>query len=78
MSEGVEDLIAGRTDIAMTSRRLKPNEVLMVRRSGVNVHETLVAQTSIGVIVHPSNTVSSMTFAQGSTRRTSPAQYIHL
>lgn len=63
-SEGIRDLIDGRTDIAMASRRIKAENLAIAGQKGVKLRETIVAQTGISVIVNPSNTVSSLTLEQ--------------
>ena len=62
-----EDLQAGRCDIGMASRRIRPDEVTKLARLGdlsSAASEHVVALDGIAVIVNPSNPVSALTKAQ--------------
>lgn len=63
-SEGIENLIDGRTDIALSSRRVKPQELAIARQKGLKLREILVAHTGISVIVNRANSASSLTLEQ--------------
>jgi phosphate transport system substrate-binding protein len=63
-SEGIEDLLEGRAEIAMASRPMSPEESSTARQRGLEIRETVVARMGIGVVVNASNPVSSMTFGQ--------------
>jgi phosphate transport system substrate-binding protein len=62
-----EDLGAGRCDIGMASRRIRPEEVTKLSRLGdlsSAASEHVVALDGIAVIVNPSNPVSALTKSQ--------------
>jgi len=61
---GIAALINGTTDICQASRTIKASEVDQARTNGVNPYETTVALDALSVVVHPSNPVSELTFAQ--------------
>lgn len=63
-SEGIEDLLAGRADVAMASRPMTTEEVLIARSRNLEIRETVVARMGIAVIVNTSNPVSEMSFGQ--------------
>ncbi len=60
-SEGIEDLLAGRADIAMASRPMSQKEVTAARDKGLAIRETIVARMGIAVIINHDNPVSSVT-----------------
>ncbi len=55
---GIQAVQDGRTDIGMSSRRLRPEEIL----DGMQVHP--IALDVLAIIVHPSNPVDGMTKEQ--------------
>lgn len=59
-SEGIDDLLAGRTDISMASRPLSQEELSAARDKGLTIRETTVARMGIAVIVNPKNPVASV------------------
>jgi phosphate transport system substrate-binding protein len=61
---GIAALIDGTTDVANSSREIKDEEVEDCEANGVDVLEFSVALDGISVIVHPDNTVESLTLAQ--------------
>ncbi len=62
---GIAALINGTTDIAQSSRPIKPAEAEQVRvKFGMEVIETPVALDSLAVYVHPSNPVTELSLAQ--------------
>jgi len=61
---GIASLINGTTDIAQTSREMKPKEYDQARERGVNPYQIQVATDALCIIVHPSNPVSELTIAQ--------------
>jgi len=60
-SEGIEDLLAGLTDIAMTSRPMSEEEKSTAKRGGLVFRETVVARMGIAVVINRDNPVSSVT-----------------
>ena len=60
-SEGIEDLLAGRADIAMASRPMSDEEETAAKRGGLVFRETVVARMGIAVVVNHGNPVSSVT-----------------
>lgn len=61
---GIASLLDKTTDIATSSRKIKPEEIEKAKASGVNVNEIPIAIDGIAVIVHPVNTVKAMTRTQ--------------
>jgi phosphate transport system substrate-binding protein len=59
-SEGIDDLLAGRADISMASRPMKPEEKELAHSKGLAIRETTVARMGIAVIVNRDNPVSSI------------------
>jgi phosphate transport system substrate-binding protein len=59
-SEGIDDLLAGRANIAMASRPLSEEELSTAHEKGLSIRETIVARMGIAVIVHRQNPVSSI------------------
>ena len=61
---GIAALINGTTDICQTSREIKAKEIEQAKSHGVDPFEIPVALDALSVVVHPSNPVSELTFAQ--------------
>jgi len=64
---GIAALINGTTDICQSSRQIKPKELDQAKANGVEPYEIPVAIDALSVVVHPSNPVAELTFAQLST-----------
>ncbi|HQL01202.1 MAG TPA: phosphate ABC transporter substrate-binding protein [Smithellaceae bacterium] len=62
--EGIKALIDKTTDIATSSRDIKPSEIELAKSRGVNPVEHVVAFDAIIPVVHPSNKVSNLTTDQ--------------
>jgi phosphate transport system substrate-binding protein len=63
-SEGIEDLLAGGADVAMSSRPMTAEEASIARGRDLEIRETEVARMGIAVIVNASNPISEMSFGQ--------------
>jgi phosphate transport system substrate-binding protein len=61
---GIASLLDKTTDIANSSRKIKPEEVEKAKASGVTPNEIPIALDGIAVIVHPSNSVKALTKVQ--------------
>ena len=62
---GIAALINGSTDIAEASRPMKPEEKASVKKKhGKDVEEIPVAQDSLAIYVHQSNSLKTITLAQ--------------
>jgi len=61
---GIKALIDKTTNIANSSREIKKSEIEQAEANGVKPYETAVAIDCIVPIVHPTNTVTSLTFEQ--------------
>ena len=61
---GFASLVAGTCDIAMSSRNIKPKEVALAQKNGKNPFEIMIALDGLAVVVHPSNSVDSLTIDQ--------------
>jgi phosphate transport system substrate-binding protein len=59
-SEGINDLLEGRTDIAMASRPLDQDEIQKARKNGLVVRDTIVARMGIAVVVNRQNQVTTI------------------
>lgn len=62
--EGIKALIDKTTDIATSSRDIKPSEIELAKSRGVNPVEHVVAFDAIIPVVHPTNKVSNLTTDQ--------------
>ncbi len=63
-STGFTDLASGACDVAMASRRIRPNEVAATGGLAPAASEHVIALDGIAVIVNPSNGVSRLSKAQ--------------
>lgn len=61
---GISALLAGTTEIAQASRRIKFDERQKLKESGKNVKEVIVAYDALAVVVNPQNGVSELTREQ--------------
>ncbi len=61
---GIASLIAGSCDIAELSRDMKPDEIAMARKNGIEPKQLEVALDGLAVVVHPANPVSELTMGQ--------------
>ena len=61
---GISSLTEGTIDVAEVSRDMKDSEIAAARKKGVGPVKTIVAYDGIAIIVHPENTISSLTTAQ--------------
>jgi len=61
---GIAALIDGTTDIAQSSRSIRQSEIDAAVAKGVDPNEIMVAKDALAVVVHPSNDVTELTFAQ--------------
>jgi phosphate transport system substrate-binding protein len=61
---GIASLLDKTTDIATSSRKIKPEEINKAKASGVNPNEIAIALDGIAVIIHPTNSVKALTKAQ--------------
>ena len=57
---GIKDLIAKSTDIANSSREMKPEEKQQAQAAGVTPVERMIAYDGIAVIVNPANPLSEI------------------
>jgi phosphate transport system substrate-binding protein len=61
---GISSLLDKTTDIATSSRKIKPEEIEKGKASGVNPHEIAIALDGIALIVHNMNPVKALTKTQ--------------
>jgi phosphate transport system substrate-binding protein len=61
---GVAALLNGTTDIATSSRELKPKEVELAKSKNIVYEEVAVALDGLAVIVHPSNPIDNITMEE--------------
>lgn len=61
---GIAALINGETDIANSSRQMKPEEIQSGRDKGMDPREFILARDGLSVIIHPSNPVSTLTLEE--------------
>lgn len=61
---GIQALINGTTDIANSSREMKPDEIKAAKEKGVKPKEFIVGYDGIVVAVNPKNPVSKLTIHQ--------------
>jgi len=61
---GIAALLNKTTDIAESSRTIKPEEIEQAKKNGITLKEIKVAYDGIAVVVNPANKVSALTMAQ--------------
>jgi len=61
---GIAALIDGTTDIAQSSRSIRQSESNAAVANGIDPNEIMVAKDALALVVHPSNNVAELTFAQ--------------
>lgn len=61
---GIAALLAGTTDIAQASRKMKMAEKMKLQDAGQKVVETIIAYDALAVVVNPANKVSQLTREQ--------------
>ncbi|MCL2389059.1 MAG: phosphate ABC transporter substrate-binding protein [Elusimicrobia bacterium] len=61
---GINSLIGGRNDIAMSSRAIRDSELRTAAERGVNPRATMVALDAIAVVVNNNNPVNNLTQQQ--------------
>lgn len=61
---GISSLLAGTTDIAQASRKIKFSEKQKLRSAGKTAKEVTVAYDALAVVVHPANKVGKLTREQ--------------
>ena len=61
---GIAALINGTTDICQASRKIKTKEIDQAGANEVAPYEITIALDALSVVVHPSNPISGLTFAQ--------------
>jgi phosphate transport system substrate-binding protein len=61
---GIAALINKTTDVCQSSRPIKTTEIAQAKANGVNPVETKVALDALSVVVHPSNTVTTLSIQQ--------------
>ncbi len=61
---GIASLINGTCDIAMTSRNIKPKEIKLAQKRGIDPFEIIAALDGLAVVVHPKNPVKKLTIDQ--------------
>jgi phosphate transport system substrate-binding protein len=61
--EGIQRLIEGRTDIALSSRDLSPEELSQLNKMG-DLEKLTIAYDGVAVVVHPSNPVTKLHLKQ--------------
>ncbi|UQZ87927.1 phosphate ABC transporter substrate-binding protein [Deltaproteobacteria bacterium Smac51] len=62
--EGIKALVENATDIATSSRDLKPKEIERMEGAGIHLERHIVAIDCVVVVVHPDNPVSDLTLKQ--------------
>jgi phosphate transport system substrate-binding protein len=60
--KGIDELIAGNCDIAMSSMEMLPEQTAAAKEKGINIKPFFLGYDIIIPIVHPSNTVSDISF----------------
>lgn len=61
---GISSLLAGTTDIAQASRKIKFSEKQKLKDSGKEAVEVIIAYDALAAVVHPSNKVGKLTREQ--------------
>jgi phosphate transport system substrate-binding protein len=63
-SVGLDKLLAGEAEIAMTSRKLSEEELKKAKEKSIDLEEQVIGWGGIVIITHPSNPVSELTVEQ--------------
>jgi phosphate transport system substrate-binding protein len=61
---GIAALLNGSTEIASSSREMKPKEWDQAKAKGLDVKEYVIALDALAVVVNPANKVAKLTIAQ--------------
>ncbi|MDO4789597.1 MAG: PstS family phosphate ABC transporter substrate-binding protein [Porphyromonas sp.] len=61
---GISALLAGTTEIAQASRRIKFDEKQKLQEGGKSAKEVIIAYDALAVVVHPANKVDKLTREQ--------------
>ncbi len=61
---GISSLLAGTTDIAQASRKIKFSEKIKLKNSGKTAIEVIIAYDALAVVVNPANKVGRLTREQ--------------
>ncbi|MCU0236580.1 MAG: phosphate ABC transporter substrate-binding protein [Acidobacteria bacterium] len=61
---GIASLLSRTCDIAELSRELKPEELAMAKKKGLDPQQITVALDGLAVVVHPANPLSQLTMEQ--------------
>jgi phosphate transport system substrate-binding protein len=61
---GISALLAGTTDIAQSSRKIKFDERQKLQEGGKTAKEVIIAYDALSVVVHPANKVARLTREQ--------------
>jgi len=61
---GISSLISGTCNIAMCSRNIKGNEIVLAKQKGVTPYEIKVALDGLAIVVNPKNPVAKLTIDQ--------------
>lgn len=63
-ANGIEDLLAGNSTIAMSSRDLRDSEIAAAQKKGAKIVPITIAHDGVAVIVNAKNPVSNLTMQQ--------------
>ncbi len=58
---GISALLEGTTEIAQTSRKIKFEEEIKLKKRNINIKEVIIAYDALAIIVHPSNPINKLT-----------------
>ena len=61
---GIASLINQTCDIACASRKIKPKEIKLAQKFGVQPYEVVVAYDAVAVVVNPQNPIEKLTLKQ--------------
>jgi len=61
---GISALVAGTTDIAQSSRKIKFDEKQRIQQNGKTAVEVVAAYDALAIVVHPQNKVNNLTREQ--------------
>ena len=61
---GISALLAGTTDIAQSSRKIKFDEKQKLQEAGKTAKEVIIAYDALAVVIHPDNKVGKLTREQ--------------
>jgi phosphate transport system substrate-binding protein len=61
---GIAALMNGETDIANSSRKMKPEEIVLAKEKGRDPQEFILARDGLSIVVHPENPLAKISMGE--------------